>query len=162
MTAWDYVDEDVDGAVSAGERGAHSPLPSSDGATLPEKFNRNSNLALDRAAEIMRLPLDQQDRNFGAVIRAVASTVNAQIGAQLRVDEMAVKARQNDDLSDLLYKFQLTRMAMAARAGEGIDRAEAQDLVIKLGAAGGSLGRGAINTLCDAGVEVPEALIKQD
>ena len=71
------------------------PAPSAPAVTgqrddLPEKFRRNTELAIDTAAKILTLEPNPESNNYGSELRAVAAASSAQINAQLKADEAAI------------------------------------------------------------------------
>ncbi len=82
------------------------------GATLPavvcEPFSRAEKLqtltdtALDKAEEIMKLPLDRRDPSYGTTIRAQTALVNTALNTQLKADEHSLKVRAVCNLDRLL------------------------------------------------------------
>lgn len=61
--------------------------------TMPEEFARSTYLALRAQQEILDLPLDEDDPLYRAKLMAKASVASAQISAQLKSDETALKSR---------------------------------------------------------------------
>lgn len=59
--------------------------------------------ALDKLDEVLAIPLpDPSDPSFGNLSRAQTAAANTAIGAQLRVDETTMRARQTDVMPRLL------------------------------------------------------------
>ena len=85
---------------------AEAPVPVDDNvlvpavdASLPGKLKRVASTALDKLNEVLAIPLpDPSDPSFGNLSRAQTAAANTAIGAQLRVDETAMRARQGDDV----------------------------------------------------------------
>jgi hypothetical protein len=78
------------------------------GGDLPEKFRRNTGLAIDAAAKILTLDPNPESSNYGSELRAVAAASSAQINAQLKLEEAAIKRQRSDE--DVM-KLILSRIA---------------------------------------------------
>src|SRR5438045_1625960 len=81
---------------------ATAPVPVDD-VPLASKLERVASTALDKLDEVLAIPLpDPGDPSFGNLSRAQTAAANTAIGAQLRVDETAMRARQTDMMPRLL------------------------------------------------------------
>jgi hypothetical protein len=81
---------------------AKAPVPVDD-VPLANKLERVASTALDKLDEVLAIPLpDPGDPTFGNLSRAQTAAANTAIGAQLRVDETALRARQTDMMPRLL------------------------------------------------------------
>jgi hypothetical protein len=58
--------------------------------------------ALQRAIEIQQLPIDLNDDNVGAVLRAITAAGQNLLQAQLRVDETQLQEKRLDRLPEIL------------------------------------------------------------
>lgn len=90
-----------------------TPPPAGD-ESLPAKFQRNTELALDKAAEILRIDLNPESVNYGADLRAATAASAAQISAQLKADETAIRAARNNDIKELLARIAAAEIEAAA------------------------------------------------
>lgn len=101
-----FLDEDEEPAPVA----ANVPVPvedkvpsPADDTSLAGKLKGVASTALDKLNEVLSIPLpDPADPSFGNLSRAQTAAANTAIGAQLRVDETAMRARQGDALPRLL------------------------------------------------------------
>jgi hypothetical protein len=71
-------------------------------ANLAAKLEVGVNLALDEMMRVLGMKLDPTGREFGAVLRAKSAIINAALNAQVRVDEIRLRARQADLLPEIL------------------------------------------------------------
>jgi hypothetical protein len=99
-----------------------APVPVVD-ASLAGKLKRTASTALDKLNEVLEIPLpDPSDPSFGNVSRAQSAAANTAIGAQLRVDETAMRARQGDDvmprLLEILAREERKLAALEERASQ--------------------------------------------
>lgn len=84
---------------------------------LPEKFQRNTRLAIDAAAKILELKPDPHSENYGVELRAVTAASSAQISAQLKADEHAIVQRRRDDtIAELLRRIALEEARLERQA----------------------------------------------
>lgn len=74
-----------------------APLAQGEGDDLPAKFERNTRRALDASAEILAIRPNPHSEHYGAELRAVAAASAAQISAQLKSDELALKTQRNKE-----------------------------------------------------------------
>ncbi len=115
ITAPALVVEATPGALQEGED------------TLPTKFQRNTHLAIDAAAEILRIKLDSESPNYGADLRAVTAASGAQINAQLKADETAIRAEPCPyDMKELLERIKAAEVK--ARALQGLPELTTEQL----------------------------------
>lgn len=70
---------------------------------LPAKFQRNTHLAIDAAAEIQIKP-NPESPNYGTELRAVVAASSNQVNAQLKADEVVVRAARGDDMMKEILK----------------------------------------------------------
>lgn len=70
-----------------------SGMVAADPATMPEEFAHSTLLALRAQQEILTLLLDEDDIHYRVKLMAKASVASAQISAQLKSDETALKSR---------------------------------------------------------------------
>jgi hypothetical protein len=97
-----FLDDEAPAAVAASAPVAADEAPV-DGAPLAVKLERVASTALDKLNEVLALPLpDPSDPSFGNLSRAQTAAANTAIGAQLRVDETKMRARQADVMPRLL------------------------------------------------------------
>lgn len=93
MDHFDKLFTDIEASLEAGlPVAAKLPQPV-DPLTMPEEFARSTILALRAQQEILDMPLYEDDLFFRAKLMAKASLASAQINAQLKSDETALKAR---------------------------------------------------------------------
>lgn len=59
-------------------------------------------MAINKAKEILELPLDKDDPDFASVLRAQAGQVQTIFTAQLRADESRFRRKQSDNLGRIL------------------------------------------------------------
>jgi hypothetical protein len=78
--------------------------PQSDGGNdLAAKLERVSAKAIDKADQILDLPLPSADHaSFAAVLRAQNAVINSALTTQARVDENRLRAHVTDRLPELL------------------------------------------------------------
>jgi hypothetical protein len=82
---------------------------------LAAKLERVASTALDKIDEILRVPLpDPSDASFGNVSRSQTAAANTAIGAQLRVDETAMRTRETDVMPRLLHIIECEQRKLAA------------------------------------------------
>ncbi len=67
-----------------------------------EGLDNLTQLALDKAKEILEMPLVPGDEDFNAVLKAQVSQVQTILTTQARVDEGRFKKKQVDKLGELL------------------------------------------------------------
>lgn len=67
-----------------------------------EGLDNLTQVALDKALEILQLPLNRDDESFGSVLRAQVAQVQAILTTQVRVDEGRFKKKQVDTLGKLI------------------------------------------------------------
>ena len=67
-----------------------------------ENLDNLTQVALDKALEILQLPLRQGAEDFGSVLRAQVAQVQAILTTQVRVDEGRFKKKQVDTLGKLI------------------------------------------------------------
>lgn len=67
-----------------------------------EGLDNLTQVALDKALEILELPLRMGDEDFGSVLRAQVAQVQAILTTQVRVDEGRFKKKQVDTLGKLI------------------------------------------------------------
>lgn len=84
---------------------------------LPNKFKRNTHLALDKAAEILTIKLDSESPNYGTELRAITAASGAQINAQLKSDETTVKVERHCDMTELLERIKAAEIKGRALQG---------------------------------------------
>ena len=82
--------------------GPAEPAVTGQGDGLPEKFRRNTELALDATAKILTLEPNPESNNYGSELRAVAAASSAQIGAQLKLEETAIKRQRSDGVLQVI------------------------------------------------------------
>ncbi len=70
--------------------------------TRAEKLQTLTDTALDKAEEIMKLPLDRRDPSYGTTIRAQTALVNTALNTQLKADENSLKVRAACNLDMLM------------------------------------------------------------
>jgi hypothetical protein len=95
LTQYDGLFADIEASLAAEqpvESVAALPVPV-DSLTMPEEFARSTVLALRAQQEILAMPLDEGDPFYRAKLMAKASLASAQINAQLKADETALKSR---------------------------------------------------------------------
>jgi hypothetical protein len=68
------------------------------------KFQRNLRAALDKQAEILAMPLDEDSPAFKYVLAAQTSISNNQINAGLKYSELALKAENSKPCYDEIKK----------------------------------------------------------
>ena len=85
-------------APRAADRQALREAPAGLSSTLETTTER----ALAKANEILSLPLDSRDSNFGNVLRAQSATLATVLGTQCRVDEARLRQQPADMLPKLL------------------------------------------------------------
>jgi hypothetical protein len=96
---------------------AEAPVPV-DAVPLATKLEHVASTALDKLNEVLALPLpDPGDPSFGNLSRAQTAAANTAIGAQLRVDETAMRARQTDMMPRLLEILAREERKLAALSG---------------------------------------------
>jgi hypothetical protein len=90
----------LDDEPEPAEAPAAAPL---DDVPLSNTLQRVAKTALNKLDEVLAIPLpDPSDSSFGNVSRALTAAANTAIGAQLRVDETAMRIRQDDVMPRLL------------------------------------------------------------
>jgi hypothetical protein len=67
-----------------------------------EKLQTLTDTALNKAEEIMKLPLDRRDPSYGTTIRAQTALVNTALNTQLKADENSLKVRATCNLDMLM------------------------------------------------------------
>jgi len=93
-----FLDDEEEPAPLAGK----APAPVDD-VPLANKLERVASTALDKLDEVLAIPLpDPGDPTWGNLSRAQTAAANTAIGAQLRVGEAALRARQTDIMPRLL------------------------------------------------------------
>lgn len=94
---FDLFRDDIEVARAVKEaREAPRPLPAivplPDSAEMPQEFARSTMLALRTQQDILAMPMpDEDDPHYKAKLAAKAAVSSAQVSAQLRCDETAVK-----------------------------------------------------------------------
>ncbi len=72
---------------------------------LASKLETVAERAIEKLEEIMKIPLDPENLQYGAVLRAQAAVANTALITQVRVDENKLRARAPDTLSRLLKRM---------------------------------------------------------
>jgi len=94
------------------------PVPVDD-TPLGEQLERVAKTALNKLDEVLAIPLpDPSDSSFGNLSRAQTAAANTVIGAQLRVDETAMRIRQDDVMPRLLKILDLESRKLATLEGQ--------------------------------------------
>jgi hypothetical protein len=68
------------------------------------KLEITTDQAIDKIAEIMRLPLDPRAASFAALLRSQGSVATQTLNAQIRVDETKLRYAQPDRMAEILRK----------------------------------------------------------
>ena len=75
-------------------------------APLADQLESASGKAIEKAQEILAMPLDPASEQFGVVMRAQTSTVATVLATQTRADENRLRASNNPDrLAELLVRM---------------------------------------------------------
>jgi hypothetical protein len=96
------------------------PPSSSDGMTdgknaLASKLERVTEKAIDKADEILDLPLPDPDTaSFGAVLRAQNAAANTILNTQVKVDEHSLRRQTINKLPDLVRIIREEELKLAA------------------------------------------------
>jgi hypothetical protein len=75
---------------------------STDKSVLGAKLESTTSKSLDKANEILDLPLDPDRQHYPAELRARAALINTALGTQARVDETGMKRERIDRLPEIL------------------------------------------------------------
>jgi hypothetical protein len=73
-----------------------------DQTPLAEKLEITCDQAIDKIAEIMKLPLDPRNEGFAATLRAQSSVSTQTLSAQIRVDTTKLQYAQRDRMPEIL------------------------------------------------------------
>ena len=95
------------------------PAKDNGGNDLAAKLERVSAKALNKADEILDLPLPSADHaSFGAVLRAQNAVINSALSTQVKVDENRLRAGVVNKLPELLEILREEEIKYAARQKE--------------------------------------------
>src|SRR5262249_813222 len=94
------VQDDKTGAPAAIEQSRAAS--STDKSVLGAKLESTTSKGLDKANEILDLPLDPDRKNYPAELRARTALINTGLSTQARVDETGMKRERIDRLPEIL------------------------------------------------------------
>jgi hypothetical protein len=100
-------------SVAAAE-GAHD-----DTSGLAPKLEKVTSKGLDKADQILDLPLDPDSESFGPTLRAQTAIVGQALTTQVRVDETQMRAERPDALVELLRNIAEEQKRRLIDNGEG-------------------------------------------
>ena len=75
------------------------------GSPLASKLETTAERAIDKIDEIMAIPLDPENSQYGVVLRAQNAAANTALTTQVRVDENRLRAKSPDVLPELLKRI---------------------------------------------------------
>jgi hypothetical protein len=97
------------------QSGSPALIPTArDDADLATRLERGVSRALDEALDILNTKVGRDDKAYQAILRVKGTIVNTLIGAQIRVDEGRLRAREADKLLPALLeslKIEKARLA---------------------------------------------------
>jgi hypothetical protein len=94
-------------ATTEATPGANAATPSADendttSSTLGAKLTATTNRSLDKANEILEIPLDPNRAHYPSELRAHTALINTTLTTQIRVDENQMRPPRFDRLPELL------------------------------------------------------------
>ena len=103
---------------------ANAPTPSSDGTSddrsvLGAKLEATTNKSLDKAHQILDIPLDPDRAHYPAELRAQTALINSTLNTQARVDETGLQRQQVDRLPELLKLIREEEAKLPPRYRDG-------------------------------------------
>ncbi len=107
---------------------AEPPPPVLEKTGLASKLEIASEKSLNKIIEILDVPLDQAEEQFGSILRAQSAAANTALTTQVRVDETALRRRQLDRLPMIIAECNRIAAGLPPKPGSVIEgEVEAQE-----------------------------------
>jgi hypothetical protein len=90
-----------------------------DASGLAPKLEKITSKSLDKADQILELPLDPDSETFGPTLRAQTAIVGQALTTQVRVDENQMRVERTDGLAELMRNIAEEQKRRLIADGEG-------------------------------------------
>jgi hypothetical protein len=90
-----------------------------DASGLAPKLEKITSKSLDKADQILELPLDPDSDTFGPTLRAQTAIVGQALTTQVRVDENQMRVERTDGLAELMRNIAEEQKRRLIADGEG-------------------------------------------